>query len=117
LNDREYRQAQRLVEKAMRKWVPLLGLQDWAINLQVSRQPFVGEYTGAAASCSAHWPYQSASITFSAPDVHEQPEKVEEWMVHELVHCLLEEMQHEGDEHIEHVTTAFTRIICRLGGV
>jgi hypothetical protein len=66
---------------------------------------------GAAACCKAKWEYRHATIRFAVETVEAMDEReLDECVVHELMHCLLNELREEDFDlkHEERVTTDLT---------
>ena len=98
MNDQEFEEQKRRVVAVVDEWLPLLGLDHWTVGMDFER----GELKDAGVSedwqglgrCKANWPYQTARIEFFLKGfVDMESGDVEHHVVHELVHCLLDEIQ------------------------
>lgn len=69
-----------------------------------------GQYSPrCAATCTASWEYRQAQITFNMPLLAaKKEEEIEEIIVHEMVHVLVNEMREKGIKHEERVVTELT---------
>ena len=103
----------------MAEWIPVLGLGCWVITNEYHRGPYVdgkGDVRAdRRASTEADWPYMLATIRWDLSGALVDGE-LERTVVHELVHCVLNEVQEPEDQwnHTERVTkmleTAFLRL-------
>lgn len=105
------------VESFYEKWRPILGLDSWDVTRRYHDGAFVeadGDASGgAAASTSARWQYQHASIDFNLRETAELDDEHLEYVVlHECMHILTNEMRslcHKGHriaiKHEERVCT------------
>lgn len=92
---------ERRLRTLFKKWTPRLGLADWDITLELS--PDTGmDNTGwekgfeTAAECASHWEYQRATIRFAEAWVVEATDSaLEDTVVHELMHVMLNELRRE----------------------
>lgn len=112
--------SERRVKLLFKKWTALLGLDQWNIVIELAPAASfdaVG-HLNAAATCSALWEYETATIRFNEDDVAQSDdEELEDTIVHELQHCMLNELRREhkmGNE--ERTATMLTRAFMKTGG-
>lgn len=73
------------IERLVKKWVPLLGLTHWRIDVKFDERQ-------VAASCAAMPTYENGTVSFNLPYIRKHYhvlEEVEDLVVHELVHCMI----------------------------
>lgn len=91
------------IERLVRKWRPLLGLESWGLDVRY-------DATDCMACCEAKPAYEEATIRFNLPRVkRELPNVVlalEELVVHELVHALI---WRANERAVSRVTRAILR--------
>jgi hypothetical protein len=100
LNDKEYREQKRRVERFVEKWRRPMGLDWWTLKFRWDRLDKCElDKTGDGSFCCvAHtevqWPYLTATITLHLPTIEEQSDKeLESQVVHELCHVMVNEMR------------------------
>lgn len=118
MDDAEYeRQKQRLLDLS-EKWIKVLGLAWWDIDLAYARDDYEAPPGASSpdlslAYCAADWRYGHACITWNMPIVREQrDDKLERTFVHELMHIFLSETRETGDDwlaHEERVASTLTK--------
>lgn len=119
---RSEKQAERLLKRLLTKWSKLLGLwHDWEISIDIAKDEDMNNDGWAAgfttaAECSTHWEYQQAKIRFSGPWLRRVSEKeIEETVVHEYQHVLLNELRRQAKMTSEERTaTMLTRAFLRV---
>lgn len=118
MTDRDYRAFCKLVTARVAHWQRLLGIGH-PVRLTFWRAGFDDRCDGDGGKTlmrtNASWEYGFAGIDVDYPHCHTvEAAELETIIVHELMHVILREMDHEGREHEEHVATvlagAFTRI-------
>ncbi len=122
MDDGEFQARKAVVEAAMAEWIPVLGLGYWVITNEYHHGPYVdgrGE-TGAdrRASTEADWRYMTATIRWNLSGELGDGE-LERVAVHELVHCVLDEVwreENDGFGHTERVTKMLESAFLRLRG-
>lgn len=111
------------IERFWIHWRPILGLDEWKTRLDYYEGEFidqVGEASGMAlASTHVRWEYRDANIAWNLELVAKQSdESLEEAVIHEGAHILLNEMRERSVKHEEHAATsialAFMRSSSRL---
>lgn len=113
-------QARKLILKYLKKWIPILRLQEWKINVRFLGHGFPhgsGVAVGACAAVHVDWAYLTASIDFDMLQMCEGEEHIEEDVVHELMHIVVAELQ-PGDDFNpaeERVVTRLARALVSLG--
>lgn len=88
------------------KWVPLLGLDDWDIGVELAPETDdAAPGLASAADCMAHWQYQRAQIRFEETYAYYCTDtQLEKLVVHELMHCVLNQFAADGREKEEEFT-------------
>ena len=95
------------------KWKRQLWLGQWTVDT-------VWEWDGlddlpASATCSCDWRYMIATITFDLIKCSDlDDDRLENLVVHELFHMVVNEMREEGIDHEERVVSHLTSIITNL---
>jgi hypothetical protein len=106
------------LDKYFRWWINRLGLRWWKIDLRwankKSESAFMDNNDGTFAmmECWADWKYMKADITVNLYELakrNDSDEELEEMVVHELQHILLNEMREKGIEHEERVAMTLQR--------
>lgn len=97
----------KLVRKYVKYWVHFMGLGYWDIAAVMKTEKL--KKKGGGIICGrtwVEWKYCTAYIEFYINNMAGFSEqKVEEVVVHELTHVLLNEMQKKGIDHEERVAT------------
>lgn len=97
-------------EKLLRAWQKKLHLDDWDISVvTVEDNTLETECGTAIGQCSRGPRGMTAVITMAVTDTRE---RVENTIVHELLHCLVAPMARESDRMAEYMPRA-TMDICR----
>ncbi len=103
------KKAIRLIKEYARKWTWRLGLRWWLVDLEFYDHPksirriFATDDSEdtVLAVVFAQWQYNTAKVLFNVPGCAKlEPEKLEEVVLHELCHILVNEMR-EGEKHHE----------------
>lgn len=86
---------QKALEKLVKKWQRVLGLLHWDISVYLVR----AIEGGPEGLCKAQRDYLMASIYIVDPKYHPKPElyRLEETLVHELLHCHLSAFDFEDN--------------------
>ena len=121
MDEGEFQARKAIVEAGMAEWIPVLGLGYWVITNKYHHGPYVDNKGTVSAdrraSTEANWPYMLATIRWdlSGDLVDGELERV---VVHELVHCVLNEVQEPEDQwnHTERVTQMLEKAFLRLRG-
>lgn len=103
------KQTKKLIRKYFRWWTHWLGLRYGKLDMRFME--FIKDATGpdVAAVCHTDWRYQKTTIEFALHILREMnKKKIEEVVVHELMHIFLNEMREKGTHHEEHVATCLT---------
>ena len=117
MKDVDYRKQRQRIRKCFEKWRIWLGLEHWQISLHYSDE---GLTAGAdadgwktTARCSVQWQYMKARIDWDVPAIAdiEKDSDLDEIVVHELCHILVNEMREEGIKHEERVVTSIENAI------
>lgn len=97
----------------IRKWVPILGLEAWKIDIDLE---FRHDYLPCRVS--ALWAYLHAHLQVNVPLLFTlNDEQLEETIVHELVHVVLSELRDDSKEedlHEERTATILARAFMRI---
>jgi hypothetical protein len=97
-------------EKLLRFWQKKLHLDDWDVTLvSVEDSMFETESGTASGHCARGLRGMTAVITVA---ISETKERVENTIVHELLHCLVAPMARESDRMAEYLPRA-TMDMCR----
>lgn len=113
MNDREFRAIRRTVIRAHDHWIPILRMESWDTLLVFHRDDYpIPQEPGSSVGAmyvDPDWRYMLATIHVNMPAlVGLSDQRIENNVVHELVHCLVNEM-HRGDadsrDHEERVVT------------
>lgn len=100
------------------KWKADLWLGHWSIDTVLE---WNGIHSATSAhghvlgECDADWRYLSAKLRFNLPELSVlSDEKIEEVVVHELLHVHLNEMREQGLPHEERVCSLLTQVMLFL---
>ena len=121
MDEGEFQARKAIVEEAMAEWIPVLGLGYWVITNEYHHGPYVDNKGTVSAdrraSAEADWPYMTATIRWDLSGTVEAGE-LERVVVHELVHCVLDEVLEPEDQwnHRERVTKMLEKAFLRLRG-
>ena len=112
-------EAKALIEKYFSLWTESMGLRWWNINLIYYREPddilrlFKSNNDVSKlvpAWVEAYWQYGVANIHINLPDFVGMTEGyIEETIVHELCHVLINEMREDELHHEERVATTLQK--------
>ena len=96
MNDREFKQQQVRIQKAMARWKEILPLGRWDITPEYFREPWQersGVPSSAVAETYADWRYLHASIRWNTPKILDSSDgELTMYVIHELMHCLIDEL-------------------------
>ena len=118
--DKHYNNIKRVMEKHVKRWGPMLGLDKWTIhvnwNWSNKKDISSGHIVGGETYTS--WPYLHAHLDFYLPDLAAYDTMdLEEIVVHELVHVITAEgFQNDGacTPNQERVVTELARSFLRV---
>ena len=120
MDEGEFQARKAIVEAAMAEWIPVLGLGYWVITNEYHHGPYVDNKGTVSAdrraSAEADWRYMTAMIRWDLSGELRTGE-LEMVTVHELVHCMLDEVwreENDGSNHTERVTTMLEKAFLRL---
>lgn len=112
---------QRRITRIATPWLKDLGLNDWEITIEIAPDKVMNNNGWAPgfetyAECSAHWEYQRAIIRFSEEQLEKSSDgELGETIVHELLHCVLNELRREHKMVSEERTaTVLTRALLKV---
>lgn len=113
--------AQERIQAVCDKWIPILGLSDWHINIELAPKSSdldqASDGLDAAATCWANWEYEIATIRFAEDEIEDaDDQKLERHVIHELLHCRLATWREKQNQHKfeEQATVYLTRAFQRL---
>lgn len=111
MNDKQYESEKKRVHRMVKRWTRTLGLNQWRINCKWRRERFKHKRT--IARVEVKWEYQEACIEFSLSKTFNlNDERLEEAVIHELVHVLVAEIaDDEAIKHEERVVVTITNAI------
>ena len=100
MTDKEYRTTRRRIIYFWEKWLLTLGFRHWSITADFLRDKDVSaEGWECLGKCSVGWEYMQAIVTFYVPGLLDKSDKdLEEIVVHEMVHILVNEMRQFAPE-------------------
>lgn len=113
-----YAPQEKRIAKYIKKWVPLLGLQQWRLEVNYV-ETYRADDPNTEADTSATWQYLKAVLRFYLPCfVHFDDDYVEAVVVHELVHVLVNPMEStcpedktdQRERAVEEITQALLRV-------
>lgn len=107
-----------LLRRYIPKWIKLLKLQNWLIDIDYMKGD--GEIGSdgyrTSATCNANWDHLSALICFWPKALRESPKTYIEYVVvHELMHILVNEMRETGIKHEERVVAQLAKSAIGIG--
>lgn len=109
-------------EKRLRYLVSLIGpvlLPGWTIQLHVRESLPVGRTDaangyGKVGQCVSKWEYEQCDLYFGLDMFSElAPRRQTEFVLHELLHAMVNEMRTRGAKHEERVVSSLTSAIMR----
>ncbi len=104
----------------VKKWRECLGLNTWRFEINYFR---TGDYmpgegdTVTFANITPQWKYLEAQLSFNMPQLAEMDDvQLEEIVVHELSHCLVDEMRavEKDPDHEERVVSSIQRALMQV---
>lgn len=113
---KEVREQERRVRPLLKKWIKIMGLQNWDLSIELD--PGIIDPGDKAlafgAECEPNYEYESATIRFSVPEIATYTDEgLETLIIHELQHCLLDEAKIKNTDSEEHVATLLTKAFMR----
>ena len=101
MTDKEYRTTRDRIRKIWKEWRVNLGLRWWQTRVEFVREDNKDHFD-CVAKCVVQWEYMFATITCYLPGLAEKNDKdLEETIVHECVHILVNEMREFAPEKLE----------------
>lgn len=108
--------ARKLIDRYMNKWTYCMGLGWWRVDgyylkgKEAKKEfPRNGQDT-TLARAYADWRYSIASVYFNMPAIKGmEPKEIENMVIHELCHVLVNEMREGELHHEERVVTTLTK--------
>lgn len=111
---------EKLLNQYVNEWVPILGLDSW-VKISVSCVPSANtENISILGQTSVQWEYMEAHIEFFLGGlimVDLADERLEYLVLHELCHCIVNEMRDESSDkaYIEqNIIPHEERVVCNL---
>jgi hypothetical protein len=124
MTDEQYESTKDRIQKSIVKWRDLLYLYGWKLYYHFHRtaKSFDDATPNevprhANGCCSVSWEYLDASIHFNLERVHEleyDDSEVEELVVHEFTHCLVNEMREWEDVDSQNRIAHEERVVSHL---
>ena len=94
---RTFASEQRRIRAVAKRWKDTIALGAWKIDFTYHDGPYVIDgamNSEAVGSCLARWQYQTAHLEFNTQETAAlEDAALEEYVVHELVHALVNEMR------------------------
>ena len=106
----KYKKIRKIITKYFHWWASNMGLKYWDLTVQFSREIIPsGQGNNRTGLCEATWKYCTATLTFYPNAMQYMSEKeIELVVVHELAHCLVNEIG-TLDDHEERVVSGMTK--------
>lgn len=102
--DADFRKQRDRIRKLADKWLTVLGLKWWSIDIEYSRVPLetdAGAEWVCTAKASAKWEYLRGTLSFNVIELISKPdEELERIFVHECCHLLVNEMRMWGEKRM-----------------
>jgi hypothetical protein len=116
LTDHDYEMQKIRIKGLVEKWVGLLDIRHWSIEVIYSRSPIECEEGWICQPQTlTQWCYLASRMTFNLPAVSDISDRVlSSTILHELLHMLVNEMREEGIKHEERVVTQLEKSIINL---
>lgn len=110
-------QTKQKIQTYVTKWLKPLGLLWWDVNVvyldkpkELNDKEFFSDSGMILGKTHVNWQYGLATVYFNVPAFDEmKDEDIEEVVVHELVHILVNEMREPDMHHEERVVTGLTK--------
>jgi predicted SprT family Zn-dependent metalloprotease len=106
--------AKKRVLQVVGEWVPIMGLEWYTINHQFNEATDSSDEQ-TQATTNTTWYYREATMTWHLPKLALlEDDELENVVVHELVHILLDPIHPEGDginHHLEYATECLARAL------
>jgi len=104
-----------LVQKYTDRWVPILGLTNFLIDIEYIDETQITENEMTVMDTNACWYNMTMNIRAFLPPLREADKKqIELAVVHELIHAIIDEAQEQDEKHLErvcnHLAVAFSRL-------
>ena len=114
MKKKEYKRARKRFDRIALEWAERLGLKWWSLNFLHHRKTpkkfkrTDGHQTGV--STIARWQYLEAYFEVNTPAIARMSDsELEELVVHEMMHVLVNEMREKGRKHEERVCSRLTQ--------
>ena len=118
MKKREFKKLRRRIERTAARWKPLIALP-WRFTLVFLKKPnklTKGHDNWVCyAATAVNWEYLDATIYFNMRQARRlTKEELEETIVHEMTHAIVNEMREEGLKHEERVVTTIAWAFLKL---
>lgn len=122
MSGKQYAVTEARLKRAHDKWLEIMGMKNWRTILIFHRDdypipPHPDGTTLSAMYVVADWRYMIATIHVNVRALRGFPEeKLEQYLVHEFAHCLINELRRDDPEsqaHEERVVTMLTLALVR----
>ncbi len=115
---RELGKTRTKIKRLLKEWIPLLELEKWTLNISYEAKVPAGEEAEEGwdyyADAEPSWEYSTAIIRFFLEPLSGVTSKeLEETVVHELVHCVVNEMRDKNIKHEERVVSILTKALMK----
>jgi len=118
MTERTYKQLAAVIGKFMVKWKSNLFLGMWKVDWNL-RDNLISEIQDfqVIGRCVSDYTRFNAELNFSHLMMKEMTEaEIEETVIHELLHAVVNEMREDGHEHEERVVSHLTLIAKQMNG-
>jgi hypothetical protein len=112
VTDAEFEAAVARIGRIRERWQEPLGLDDWRVTWKFERE-HSEELKDVVANCNVSWEYEMATVTWFIPQVLNcefDDDDLEQIVVHEIMHILLNEMREDTKKRINHEERVATRL-------
>ncbi len=119
MKERTVEQLRKTINKYVKKWKSNLFLGMWTINFRI--RDYITDDGGSyrtCAECTSSWKYFTADIDFNYVQLKEmEDQEIEEVVIHELIHIVVNELREGGIEHEERIVSHLTMATKRLSNL
>lgn len=114
MTDEQTQALRERLDAMMWPWIQRFALDRWDITIGITEAEALdstgGPHNGTAADCIAEWEYERAQIRFDGPYAMSIDDReLERHVIHELLHCVMDEAGIKNIKHEEHVVLTLTR--------
>jgi len=105
-------EVKRAVIRDIKGWRGTFGLNEWTLNYHFERHD-----DGEVATCTAHWEYHEARLTFDADQMSVKDfsrDEIRRTVLHELLHCVCDGYKRYHERALlEEMVSKLTTIVVR----